>query len=350
MMLAFLAAIGLVSGYLGVAGVRAWAARRGVMDMPNERSSHSIPTPKGGGIVFFPIALIALPFAAGGGGRLMAFLGLAALVAAVSWLDDLQEIRAGRRLAVHATLAIAAVLALGAWASAVVPSVGELRLGVGGTILTIVWIVGLTNAYNFMDGIDGIAGSQGVVAFTAWLLLAHLAAWPVVGAFACLMAAACVGFLAHNRPPARIFMGDVGSAFLGYSLAVMPLLADPADPLLPATAAWLVAPFVIDTIHTFVRRLVNGENVLEPHRSHLYQRLVVAGWSHGRVVVFYSALALAGAALGIIWWISAGSLAWIHLLALFGLYTVMVVTTRRAEAYHAHRPRVTKSPTNLRYP
>jgi Fuc2NAc and GlcNAc transferase len=333
-----MAVTGFVAGYLGVAGVRAWAMRRGLMDVPNERSSHTVPTPKGGGIVFFPIALLAIPFAASaaGAGRLLTFLGLGGLIAAVSWLDDLREIRAGIRLVVHTAAAIAAVVAFGAWPAIAVPGIGELAVGAGGVALAVVWIVGLTNAYNFMDGIDGIAGAQAVVALVGWAVLSHLAAWPAAGAVALLLAAACLGFLAHNRPPARIFMGDVGSAFLGFTLAVMPLLADPADPLLPATAAWMVAPFVIDSVHTFGQRLVAGQNVLAAHRSHLYQRLVVAGWSQGRATAFYAVLAFIGAAFGIAWWTGAGSPSWIHLAVLPGFYAVMLLVTRRAEARHVH--------------
>jgi UDP-N-acetylmuramyl pentapeptide phosphotransferase/UDP-N-acetylglucosamine-1-phosphate transferase len=182
------------------------------------------------------------------------------------------------------------------------PLLGPLALGWFGLIMTFVWIVGLTNAYNFMDGIDGIAGGQAVVAGLGWTLLGWLDHQPLVAALGLLLAASSLGFLGHNWPPARIFMGDVGSAFLGFTLAVLPVVAAQHNPRLAWAGVLLVWPFVFDAAFTFLRRLRKRENVFAAHRSHLYQRLVIAGYSHRFVTLLYIGLALAGAVLALLWY------------------------------------------------
>jgi UDP-N-acetylmuramyl pentapeptide phosphotransferase/UDP-N-acetylglucosamine-1-phosphate transferase len=177
---------------------------------------------------------------------------------------------------------------------------GQFDLGPAGWVLTVLWIVGMTNAFNFMDGIDGIAGitaaaALGVVSGGFWL------GGDGYGALlAAAVAAAAVGFLVWNWQPARVFMGDVGSASLGYTIAVLPLVAGEAERrwLLPLTVA-VMWPFLLDTTLTFLRRLRNGENVLEAHRSHFYQRLVIGGWSHSTVALIYGVASL-GAGLAVL--------------------------------------------------
>jgi SAM-dependent methyltransferase len=168
-------------------------------------------------------------------------------------------------------------------------------------VLTLLWIVGLTNAYNFMDGIDGIAGCQAAIAGMGWCALGGWSGLPLVTVLGLLLAASSLGFLIHNWPPAKIFMGDVGSTFLGYSLAVLPILAAQSDPRLAVAGVLLVWPSVFDASFTFLRRLRRGENVFAAHRSHLYQRLVITGLSHRWVSSLYGALALIGLALACAW-------------------------------------------------
>src|SRR5437868_6483485 len=188
---------------------------------------------------------------------------------------------------------------------------GELHLGTVGIIITFLWIIGLTNAYNFMDGIDGMAGGVALSAGIAWMWLASnmhnvFALW-----IALAITASSLGFLAHNWSPAKIFMGDVGSTFLGYSFAVLPLMthtppaAGRAAALLPLAALLLVWPFAFDSGTTFFRRLLRGENVFAAHRSHLYQRLVRAGETHRNVSSLYMGLALSGLLLAVGWALSS---------------------------------------------
>jgi UDP-N-acetylmuramyl pentapeptide phosphotransferase/UDP-N-acetylglucosamine-1-phosphate transferase len=155
------------------------------------------------------------------------------------------------------------------------------------------------NAFNFMDGIDGIAAGQGAVAGAAIAVLGWLLDVPPATLLGLTIAAACLGFLPHNWSPATIFMGDVGSAFLGFLLATAPLVAPAPEqaPIGVLPFALVVWPFLFDTTLTFIRRAARGENVLAAHRSHLYQRLTLAGWSHGRVAALYTALAAVTAVL-----------------------------------------------------
>lgn len=305
---AILVPIAATLGYAGVAVMRFWAMRRNLLDVPNHRSSHSRPTPRGGGL---PVAVLTIlgwlaleivrpsgtPWAA-----LLAYGAGAGTVALIGWVDDVHSLSARTRLVVHAFAAAIAVAVLGYWESVVVLPGRELTLGRFGLGLTLLWIVGLTNAYNFMDGSDGIAGVQAVVAAVGWACVGWLSDSPGTARLALLLAAGSLGFLGHNWPPARVFLGDVGSGFLGYSFAIMPLLAlrhDRLATISPLLGLLFVWPFVFDTAWTFFRRLRKGENVFVAHRSHLYQRLIIAGYSHRFVMVLYGASAAVGAAAGV---------------------------------------------------
>jgi UDP-N-acetylmuramyl pentapeptide phosphotransferase/UDP-N-acetylglucosamine-1-phosphate transferase len=276
--------------WLGLYPVTRWLVRRRVVDVPNERSSHEAPTPRGGGLVIVVVAL------AGAGWACPWFAAAALAIAIVSWVDDLRSVKTIIRFGVHS---IAAVLVL--WSCGPVRVAdfhfATLNLGVAAYPLTFLWIVGLTNAYNFMDGIDGIAAGQGLVAGLGWAAIGQILHLPHLTLVGVLIAGASLGFLFHNWHPARVFMGDVGSTFLGFAFAVLPLLAK--DARAPVAAVVLVWPFVIDACFTFLRRLLRRENVFSPHRSHVYQRLVIAGKSHALVTSIYMALAAAGAA--IVW-------------------------------------------------
>ncbi|MCL4531977.1 MAG: glycosyl transferase family 4, partial [Actinobacteria bacterium] len=158
----------------------------------------------------------------------------------------------------------------------------------------------MTNAYNFMDGIDGIAGSQAVVAAGTAASMAFWQGEFGFALFAAVLAGGVAGFLLHNWPPARIFMGDVGSAFLGYTFAGLAVLSGNGSGGGLPFAVWLIllGPFLFDSALTLVLRIARGERWYEPHRQHLYQRLVRQGWSHLAVTSVYvcADLFLAGVA------------------------------------------------------
>ena len=293
------AGIAAFAAAAGLAGaVRSWAARRRILDVPNERSSHTVPTPRVGGLAIVGVTVIGIGIA-GALGVLAIESSLAwavtgsILVAGVSFLDDIGELIPPVRLAAHVAAALPVVIVCKGLPAAVIPGVGTVRLGWAGAVLAVVWVVGLTNAFNFMDGIDGIAGGQALVAGLGW---AALAGAPAVRFAGVMLAASSAGFLVHNWAPARLFMGDVGSAFLGYWLAVLPLVAARGDGRSLVLGAVFVWPFVFDTTFTLLRRLRRRENVFAAHRSHLYQRLVIAGWPHRSVSGLYLALAVLGVA------------------------------------------------------
>ncbi len=294
-----IALIAFTASYLLVSGIRRWALRSNLLDIPNPRSSHTRPVPRGGGLAIVVISLIGLitiwilrpawPWSA-----LFVYVSGAALIAVVSLLDDLGSLPNWVRFAAHSLGAALVILGFGYWGSMDLPLLGAVPLGWLGLIITFLWIVGLTNAYNFMDGIDGIAGGQAIVAGLGWTILGWSDNQPLVAALGLLLAASSLGFLGHNWSPARIFMGDVGSAFLGYTFAVLPIVMAQYDPRFALAGVLLVWPFVFDTVFTFLRRLYNRENVFTAHRSHLYQRLVATGFSHKIVASLYIGLAIIG--------------------------------------------------------
>ena len=267
-----LAALALVASYLGVALVRQAAHKWKWLDHPTHRGMHNEPTPRGGGLA---IVVIALAVMISCKWYVVALAGAA--IAIVSFIDDINSLPNKTRFAVHAAAAVGAIWSMG-W----ITDFGPLHFGVAGAVLTFLWIAGLTNGYNFMDGIDGIAGLQGVVAGLGFFLLGDRDL-KLIGL---AVAAACIGFLVHNWSPARIFMGDVGAAFLGFLFAVMAIR-------LPLGVLF-VWPFVVDTALTIVRRSIGRENIFAAHRSHLYQRLVQRGFSHGAVAALYGLLAALG--------------------------------------------------------
>ena len=298
--------VAMTFSYFGVAVLRRVAERRKIMDIPNERSSHSLPTPRGGGIAIAIISLTGLMvggyfFPLGSWSTTITYLCGAFFIAGISCLDDLYSLPNTVRFTGHSLAALFSVIWFGYWSHVSVPFFGELHLGWFGAFLTFLWIVGLTNAYNFMDGIDGIAGGQAVIAGLGWAFWGFMNDHMFAGILGLLLAASCLGFLGHNWPPARIFMGDVGSAFLGYTFSILAVIAAQNDPRLAVAGILFVWPFVFDSSFTFFLRLLKGENVFMAHRSHLYQRLVMAGCTHRFVSSLYIGLALLGVVLSLGW-------------------------------------------------
>lgn len=261
---------------------------RGVIDRPNERSSHVVPTVRGGGlgILLAVMALALFGGAPAGSGITVAWvLGLAAILAAVSFVDDVRPVSAFARMAVHAALAAVCLWALGLGALPVV-----------GLMLAWLWLCGYTNAFNFMDGINGLAATQAILTGAGTALVAIKAGagpesapvWLVL-----VVSGAAAGFLPHNFPRPRMFMGDVGSAVFGFLLAALALwIARDHGWGLLLPLGLLHANFVLDTGFTLVRRVMRGDRWHQSHREHFYQLLVRAGWSHERVTLVEAGLQL----------------------------------------------------------
>ncbi|GAB7533012.1 glycosyltransferase family 4 protein [Pseudomonas sp. 3A(2025)] len=306
-------AIALLSLSL-TAVVRRYALSRSLMDIPNARSSHSIPTPRGGGvsIVIAFVLAVALLGAGGlvGGDFALAMIGGGGLVAVIGFMDDHGHIAARWRLLGHFAAAAWALFWLGGLAPLDILG-WRLESGWVGAILAAFYLVWMLNLYNFMDGIDGIASVEAVTVCVGACLIYSVAGFGALIAAPALLAASVSGFLYWNFPPARIFMGDAGSGFLGIALGVLSLQAAWASPLL--FWAWLIllGSFVVDATLTLLRRLLRGEKVYQAHRSHAYQFASRHYGSHLPVT-------LAVAIINIGWllpWAFAVALGWIDGLA-----------------------------------
>ncbi len=281
--------------YLAVAKYRQWTIKQNFLKIPNERSSHNEPTPHGAGIVIVVICLLTyVPISLAVTGTFSwGYISGAVMIALISFLDDIRSISFPLRLIVHCAAAVLLIADTETWHG--ITMLGNVKLGNWGYVITFLWIVWMVNSYNFMDGIDGLAGLQAVVAGVGWLCLGILMGMPVIYLFSGVIAAASLGFLLHNWNPAHIFMGDVGSAFLGFTFAALPLMArtsvTQSPDLLPIAAVLFVWFFLFDSVVTILRRAVRGEKIWIAHREHLFQRLVSAGFSHRSVTILYGVLA-----------------------------------------------------------
>jgi UDP-N-acetylmuramyl pentapeptide phosphotransferase/UDP-N-acetylglucosamine-1-phosphate transferase len=235
------------------------------------------------------------------------FVAFATSVALISLWDDFRSLSVLIRLGVQLSAAIGVVLVFG---SDFFVKMSETPWLAGTwAVFVLIWMVGLTNCFNFMDGIDGIAALQGAVTGGTWAVMGVTMGAPSVSILGTLLGGGSLGFLCYNWTPASIFMGDVGSAFLGFCFGVLPLIAAHETsfatryfPQLPIFAVLIVWPFVADSLFAFGRRLLKGEKVWTPHRTHFYQRLVQAGCSHIEVTAYYGAWSVACSAVGLFFW------------------------------------------------
>lgn len=256
------------------AALRRYALANSIIDIPVARSSHSVPTPRGGGVAIVVSFLLALPFLGWGHTELfhtlMAAGGAGALVAIIGFMDDHGHIAARWRLLGHFAASAWALYWLGG-----LPEITAFGLAVdagwSGGILAAFYLVWMLNLYNFMDGIDGIASVEAICACVAMCLLYILSGHTELVFLPLALVAAVAGFLCWNFPPARIFMGDAGSGFLGIILGIFSIQAAWVSSQL--LWAWLIVlgVFAVDATFTLIRRLVRGDKVYEAHRSHAYQ-------------------------------------------------------------------------------
>lgn len=293
--LLWLPLITLVAALVLTGLVRRYALARNLLDLPGERSSHTLPTPRGGGIAIvasFAASLGALHWL----GLLeptltIALAGSGLAVALIGFADDHRPLAARWRLLVHFSAVLWALYWLG---GAPTLTVSGFTLGpglIGGTLITL-YLVWLLNLYNFMDGIDGLAGVEAVCAGVGGSVLFALTGQAGAALAALCIAAAAAGFLAWNLPPARIFMGDVGSGFLGVVFGVLSLHAAHLDPQLLWAWPILLGAFVVDASCTLLRRLLRGEAVHLAHRSHAYQHAARHFGSHLPVTAGVAAINL----------------------------------------------------------
>ena len=265
-----------------------------IVDEPNHRSSHMKTVPRAGGLSVVITFYIGFAFSWQLGyldfvdkTLLAGFAASTFLIAVVSLVDDITEQSTVVKL-VTQIIAIVIVLYLGILLDVIaIPVVGYVQLGYLGYVVSFFWILGLTNAYNFMDGLDGLAGGVAVIVSLFFLIITYNEGSTFVYILSYSLLAGALGFWILNYPPARIILGDVGAAFLGFCFAVLAIIASRFD---ESRTSFLVMPlllfnFIYDTSFTFLRRLINRERVLEAHRSHLYQLLNRSGYSHLEVVL-----------------------------------------------------------------
>ena len=314
-----------IATYASIAGLRPWLTARGIVDVPNHRSSHDEPRPRGAGLAVIAIVIAAwLIWAAVADPAwptAYAVPAVAAALAIVSWRDDVADLSVWPRLLAQVTAALVLVWSLpGPVFQGLLPSAID-------TIAATVLLAWFINLYNFMDGIDGITGVESIaigcgLAAVALIAGNATAAWPPF-----LLAAATAGFLAWNWAPARVFLGDVGSVPLGALLGWALLAAAASGEW--AAALILPAYYLADATITLARRLVRGANVFQAHREHFYQRAVLNGRGHGAVA---TAVAIANVALighAVIATRIAGAYAWLAVVsaafAVAGLLIWMVL-------------------------
>lgn len=282
-----------------------------LLDHPNERSLHRVPTPRTGGLAIIMSVVVSLLAAAtvvailrpsmavlpkGFASGSLWIVGSMVLVCVVSFLDDRMGLSASLRFIVQIAAAVIVVGGVGLTVSSIpIPGFSTIPLEWMAGPLSAVFLVWMANLYNFMDGMDGFAGGMTAFGFGFLAYFGWHAGHPFMFLLATMVAMSALGFLVHNFPPARIFMGDVGSitvGFLGGTLVLLGVRDKVFDLWVPII---IFSPFIVDATATLIRRTLRGQKIWEAHREHFYQRLVLSGWSHRRTVsAEYAVMAVCG--------------------------------------------------------
>ena len=274
--------------------MRAYALKKNIIDNPNERSSHSVPTPRGGGVAVvgsYLLALAVLIYSQ----QLTVHIGLTLIaaglvIALLGFLDDHGHINSMLRLAVHFLVAIGVVISLGGFSE--ITAFNGLQLGFIANIIAVLFLVWLLNLYNFMDGINGIASVEAITTVVSMAILYYVVNTTLNSDILWLLAASVFGFLLWNFPKAKIFMGDACSGFLGLTLGILALIALKEN--LALFCAWIIClgVFVVDATYTLIKRVLSGYKMYDAHRSHSYQILSRKCGSHTPVTLAVAAINL----------------------------------------------------------
>ena len=274
--------------YVLVGFTRRYLVQRGIVDVPSGRSSHSVPTPRGGGLSIVAVVIGGIVVAALNGWipatSVSVLIGGGVAIAAIGWMDDRQGLSPIVRLTVHVSAAIWAVYWLGGFDMLRLGST-SIAMDWASRVLSVLVITWSISAYNFMDGLDALAGSEAVLVGFVGGAFALLMGHQDIAFLSFLIGAASLGFLLWNLPPAKVFLGDVGSGFLGYCFVVLALLSE-RQRALPAVG-WLIllGVFAFDSTVTLLRRIVRGENWRTTHRESAYQRAALRFGHHGPVTI-----------------------------------------------------------------
>ena len=296
------------------------AHARRYVDAPGTRKVHDVPIPRIGGVAIIlallagaAVAFVLVPAAAavlrGWRTQILAVIAASALIGVVGLADDIRSMRARTKL-VAQLAAAGAVCLLGVRVDVLAADgLGVLHLGVFGWLLTIVWIVGVTNAVNFVDGLDGLAGGISAIAATALGLFAIRTGQPAVVTLTLALLGSLTGFLAFNLNPARIFMGDCGSMFVGFCLASLGVLCAKGASNIVAMAVLALALGIpiFDTLFSMLRRFLERRSVFSPDRNHLHHRLLDYGLEHRHAVLVIYGATLGATGLGMFLMVTRGA-------------------------------------------
>ncbi|NKG35990.1 MraY family glycosyltransferase [Acinetobacter junii] len=272
--------------------MRIYALKRNIIDNPNERSSHSIPTPRGGGVavvvsyILGIMLLIYLGHLSQNVGLTLIFSGF--IIALLGFLDDHGHINSMLRLAIHFMVAIGVVVSLGGFSE--VKIFNSFLLGFSANIIAVLFLVWLLNLYNFMDGINGIASVEAITTLMSMAVIYFIFNLQLNIEILCLLSACAFGFLLWNFPKAKIFMGDACSGFLGLTLGILALIALKEN--LALFCAWIIClgVFIVDATFTLIRRVLAGYKMYDAHRSHSYQILSRKWNSHTPVTLLVAGI------------------------------------------------------------
>jgi UDP-N-acetylmuramyl pentapeptide phosphotransferase/UDP-N-acetylglucosamine-1-phosphate transferase len=272
-----------------------------MLDIPNERSSHTLPVPRGGGVAVAVAVTAALTL-----GRpthptspyWLLLVVLPAVMCAIGLADDLRSLSPFLRLGAEGVAALVLLVKSGVFTGHGVTTAALLAL-----MVAVLWEVGFVNAFNFMDGVNGLAAVAALIGGAAYVVVGHRSGKGAILVGGAVLAASALAFLPFNFPRASLFLGDTGSYFWGASLATLALLSLHYGLPIEAVIGPLV-PFALDTSFTLLRRVSSGQCWYASHRDHLYQRISQSGWSHVRVTTLLAGLMLLCAAAGV------GSTSW----------------------------------------
>jgi UDP-N-acetylmuramyl pentapeptide phosphotransferase/UDP-N-acetylglucosamine-1-phosphate transferase len=273
-----------------------------IFSHPNDRTLHSTPTPQTGGLAIVVSVLISLIVAASvfvmtepaktllpkgvmASGSVWIVLSML-LIFAVSFIDDCGGLPASLRLSVQAVSALIIIVGVGLTLSSIpIPGGPTIQLGIAAIPVSVLFLIWMANLYNFMDGMDGFAGGMTFFGFGFLSYFGWHAHFPVMIIIASFVSMGALGFLAHNFPPARIFMGDAGSITLGFLAGTLMLLGVRDHTFDFWVPVIIFSPFIFDATVTLVRRAIRRQKIWQAHREHYYQRIVLSGWSHRRTVL-----------------------------------------------------------------
>lgn len=282
-----------------------------ILAHPNERTLHSMPTPQTGGLAVIGSVVISLILAAsvlaitqpskpvlpkGVASGSVWIVASMLLIFVVSFIDDCVGLPAVLRLGVQAFSAFIIIGGVGLTLSSIsIPGASNISLGVAAIPVSVLVLLWMANLYNFMDGMDGFAGGMTFFGFGFLAYFGWQAHFPVMHIIATFVAMGALGFLIHNFPPARIFMGDAGSITLGFLAGTLMILGVRDGIFELWVPIMIFSPFIVDATVTLIGRIVRRQRIWEAHREHYYQRLVLSGWSHRRTVLAeYGVMILCG--------------------------------------------------------